>query len=247
VIVRNPIPRRIMLVEITGSLGSGKTALTEKLAHRLESDGMLPRTIRVGGRLASDPGTIPWAPRFAIRHPRLFRLVAQAALRDGGSLRARSALLWNIMRKAGMSERLGTKPGTGIVIWDEGTVHMAHNAFAHIRYPPRSREVLQFGDLVPKPDILVRVRASPDVALARVLARGHKRTGGDALAIASLLAHAERVFGLLEQVDSIKDRTIVINNDSANLADLDPYVEAIANRCFEAMNDARNERRLIRD
>jgi thymidylate kinase len=216
-----------MLIEITGSLGSGKTALTQKLVRQFASEGVPVRAIDVGGRLSADPLTIPWAPLFAARHPRLFQLVVGAAVRDAGSFRIRSALLWNIMRKAGMSERLAGKSGREVVIWDEGAVHMAHNAFAHIGCPPRPNEVLEFGALVPKPDLLVRVRASENVALTRVLSRGHKRTAGDASAITSLLTNAERVYCLLAQVDSLRDRTLDVDNDSADLNDLDSHVEVI--------------------
>ena len=126
-----------------------------------------------------------------------------------------------------MSQRLAGESGPEVVIWDEGAVHMAHNAFAHIERPPRAEEVLEFGELVPKPDLLIRVRASSDVALTRVLSRGHKRTDGDTSAVASLLTNAERVFSLLAQVDSIQDRMLGIDNDSADLEDLGSHAEAI--------------------
>jgi thymidylate kinase len=217
-----------MIVEISGGLGSGKTVLAERVATRLSSEGFAVRVVRVGGRPLADPATIPWATLFAARHRDLFRLVIRAAIRDAGSSRTRAALLWNIFRKAGMSERLARESCEEIVIWDEGTVHMAHNAFAHISCPPRTGEVLEFGRLVPMPDLLVRVQASSAVALRRVRARGHKRTGGNPSAISALLANADRVFDLLTQVESVSARTVKINNDSDDLADLAPEAESIA-------------------
>lgn len=216
-----------MLIEITGGFGSGKSALAEVLSERLTAEGYSAVIMRSGGRLAADPFAIPLAPLFALRHPRLWRLLLWSTNRDADSWRARSALMWNLMRKAGVHERLKKRSSNQVVIWDEGTVHMAHNAFAHIRSSPRESEVLEFGELVPKPDLLVLVKAPAELARRRVISRGHKRTGGDRRAVEALLSNADQVFAWLAQVESIRDRMLEVDNDSPKIEDLKVPVEAI--------------------
>lgn len=105
---------------------------------------------------------------------------------------------------------------------------MAHNAFVHVGCLPREKEVVEFGQLVPKPDLLIMVRAPLEVALRRVQTRGHKRAGGSVVALEAMLANADRVFSCLAQVESIRDRMMMVENQTNRLEELDHRAEAIA-------------------
>lgn len=216
-----------MLIEITGGLGSGKSVLTGLLARQLETRSVPAIVQRAQRWNEADPSTAVHALQFARRHDRLTRLTVEAVLRDADSMRARLALTWALTRKAGTFARLHRSAERVPVIWDEGVMHMAHNAFVHVAKVPRESEIREFGELVPRPDVIVRVRAPVDTAVARVLSRGHRRAADRTDRARRLVVNADRVFSRLVEVDRIRERLIEVDNDGDEPEILKPAVDVI--------------------
>jgi thymidylate kinase len=82
----------------------------------------------------------------------------------------------NVLKKVGIFEivdRLGSEEQ--IVLVDEGTLHAAHNLFVHVAAKTDASDVSRFAQLVPLPQVVVYVRQSKPVLIARTMKRGHKR------------------------------------------------------------------------
>src|SRR5205085_12367956 len=102
---------------------------------------------------------------------------------------------------------------------DEGAVHAAHNLFVHIRRAPRAEEIAAFADLVPKPDLLVWVKAPPDQSVACTLRRGHRRVAPGLPSAQAFVNHANIALTALFAVEVVRERLVVIDNSAPKLGD----------------------------
>jgi hypothetical protein len=99
-----------------------------------------------------------------------------------------------------------------ILIWDEGSVHAAHNLFVHPDTAPVLEEIVTFAALVPKPDCLIWVTA-PTAQSTRVLTRrGHRRVGTNVDSAQAFAEHASTTFQALAEVPELKKRIYCISN-----------------------------------
>ena len=115
-----------------------------------------------------------------------------------------------------------------MIIWDEGIVHAAHNLFVHTNTRPNEEEIVKFGRMVPKPDILVWVTAPTDQSRAVVLARGHQRVPPTANAAQVFVEHAQTTFNVLCGVRGLRERIYRVDNAALAADSNDALIQARA-------------------
>ncbi len=217
-----------MLIEFIGCTGSGKSTLSTRAADLLAARGLRVRRLHTG-RPALDLVALPWSVVFALEHRGFCAFAARVLAREGDSLPARVNLLRNVAKKMGLYRRLRGRDGGGHVLWDEGPLHAAHNLFVHLRRPPRPEDVAEFARRVPRPDLVVYVRAPVDLIVARTLARGgHRRPGADERAVRVFTEHARQTFEALAAADGIRARLVAVDNDTEGAAALEALSRRVA-------------------
>src|SRR5207253_1984191 len=118
--------------------------------------------------------------------------------RGMGSIWTGASLLRNFLKRIGchlLLEKLRDDlHDCDIVLCDEGVVHAAHNLFVHTGALPQREEIVQFGRIVPKPDLLIWVTAPTAQTVKVILRRGHSRVGGTSAAARTFAEHAHATF-----------------------------------------------------
>ena len=150
---------------------------------------------------------------------RLSRLAFSSIVRDMASLWVGASLIRNFMKRIGshlLLEKLRDEASDwDIIIWDEGSVHAAHNLFVHDGAKPKVEEILEFAHIVPKPDLLIWVTA-PTAQLAKVLLeRGHSRVCGTSDAAQAFAENARKTFEVLASVHGLKEKICRIDNSTS--------------------------------
>lgn len=201
-----------MLIEVIGCTGAGKSTLCRRAVDRLRADGLDARLLHTGAA-RFDLVALPGFVALLGRRPGLAAFAARVLLRDADSPLAALNLFRHFARKMGMAARLARRRAPGPLVWEEGTLHAAHNLFVHVRRPPRRAEIERFARAVPKPDLVVYVRASVDTLLARTLARGHRRAGASIARARAFTAHAWETFEILAATDGVRERVLAVDND----------------------------------
>jgi Ser/Thr protein kinase RdoA (MazF antagonist)/ribose 1,5-bisphosphokinase PhnN len=216
--------RNVRIAELVGPVGAGKSTLLRHLERALRERGVmtLPPALAVDrglGRsavgplvrpLLGRPGTapvtrqllvdLPYGLWTMVRRPRLGLSVARALL--GSPLpwwhRRLILRLWLEVagREAFVRSRLA--PGEALV-FDEGLVHRAVNLFA---WQPAATAgaVISYLTRAPRPDLVVVVAASPEVAAERIATRGlpKRLRGRDDVQVAEFLQRARQVLDTTE-------------------------------------------------
>jgi hypothetical protein len=120
----------------------------------------------------------------------------------------------NVLKKVGIFEivdRLGSDEQ--IVLVDEGTLHAAHNLFVHVAAKTDASDLSRFAQLVPLPQVVVYVRQSRSVLIARTMKRGHKRIPGRSYAQAEVFVdRAVDTFDSLVQQLVLEKRLFTVDN-----------------------------------
>ncbi|HEY7464001.1 MAG TPA: phosphotransferase [Candidatus Limnocylindria bacterium] len=160
-----------MIVELTGPVGAGKSAVARGLPEALRARGISASHLDDVARF-SRPRAWLWNARFAIGHPRLTWAAWRAA--SGAPLPRwhKRLILGLVLGVGGRIEYARRRvPPRHVVLVDEGLVHRAVNLFGW--YPSaRPEAVRRYISMVPLPDGVIVVDTDPDLALERVRSRG---------------------------------------------------------------------------
>ena len=204
---------RPMLVEFIGVTGAGKSTLLAATALALTRQG-----VRVGAAddlilaryglsfirgkklrfaLVQMLTLLPFVAYLGTRDGRRLTRLAPGSIAEGmGSVRIGVSLLRNFVKRVGshvLLERIRRERcGCDIILCDEGIVHAAHNLFVHTAVGPDMEAVVQFGRLVPKPDLLIWVTAPTAQSWSVIRQRGHARVADTPDAAQAFAEHCAR-------------------------------------------------------
>jgi len=239
-----------VVVELVGAPGAGKTTLLPAVLRACRAAGLHPYTVVEAARpfAARTPvgrtigGLLPttlrrkalWAVflgaralgavRLAAGRPRLVRyvLASQRGRPPGADRRERRVLHW-YARSAGAYRFLTARARAGeAIVMDEGFVHRAVQLHASSVEAPEPARIEKYADLIPRPDLLVHVRAPVEVCERRVRSRGpwERFRGRDPRELSRFVAHAHRATELV--VEAVRARgwpVIAIDNDGEDPAE----------------------------
>lgn len=223
------------LIELTGCPGSGKTTIAETLAERLRRVDLDVRLLRVGGMGVSDWHAVRQITARGARHRDLYRFLMEVIARDADTWIDRAKLIRNVAKKLGTLDALAGRRAQGIVVWDEGTVHIAQNAFVHGANAPQAREIERFAHEVPLPDVLVYVRAPVELLQHRLERRPHRLLERSTRLGRPFLEHAHQAVEILVSHPRIKDRVVTLENGSDDPASLETAARAAAETIRERL------------
>lgn len=243
--------RRVIpaVVELVGAPGAGKTTLLPGVLAACREAGLTPYTVvdaarpfaarTVAGRITH--AVVPRGARrntlwalflgfrgisaivFVVRHPRLARYVANTAHRRpaGADARARKVLHWYVRLAGSYRFLLSRGRADEALILDEGFVHRAVQLLASSVETPNAGRIDGYAALIPRPDLLIHVRAPIDLCEERVRSRGvwGRFDGKDPRALSRFVANAHRATDLI--VDAARERgwpLVAIDNDGRDPA-----------------------------
>jgi len=219
------------LVEFTGCAGSGKTTLAENVLMQLSRRGHDVNLLRVGGGGMSDWMAARHFLSFASRERGLSRFLLGTIVRDADTWIDRPKLIRNVAKKLGAYHQLVRGDASGIVVWDEGTVHLAQNVFVHGSRRFRPEELRRFAAEVPLPTVLVYVRAPADVIERRLERRQSRFLERSVRFGRPFVENSQRALDLLVSNPRISGRVVLVDNDSDDL----DSVHATAGRVTDAI------------
>jgi energy-coupling factor transporter ATP-binding protein EcfA2 len=252
-----------LVVEFIGATGVGKSTLLPAVAEFLSAQGLRVRLAdeailaRWGLALPNHPGVrsavvlLLALPPFALflltrKGRRLSWLALRAIVRGMGSTWIGAKLLGNFVKRIGSHFLLERVPNDrlecDLVLCDEGVVHAAHNLFVHVRCGPRESEVVQFGRLVPRPDLLVWVTAPAEQSAAVIVRRGHSRVPAGPAAALAFAEHARAAFEMLSGVEGLQEKTYRVDNTAEDGTDDGQAIRARASAIGEFLQQRLRER-----
>jgi hypothetical protein len=226
-------PKRPWLVEFIGVTGVGKSTLVTAVREELsalgcsvgEADTALLEScglgrVRTPGLRSLLVSLFTFAPflqqAVTPRGSRLTRMGLGLIARDGGSVANAARLLRNFVKRLGVHECLATRPERlkkyDFLLLDEGIIHTVHNLFAHMRAVPDAEELRRFVALLPRPDLLIWVKAPREQSLACVARRGHARVAGTGEDARLFIDHAHTAFETLAALNPMPGRFYTIDN-----------------------------------
>jgi deoxyadenosine/deoxycytidine kinase len=103
------------------------------------------------------------------------------------------------------------------ILWDEGILQSAHNLFVHANTVPNIQEIEYFKSLVPQPEIVVWIKASPEKSIQCTLTRGHKRVKKNIDLVKKFIDHACLVFDNLLSGPTIHTHLVIDNSHRHSL------------------------------
>jgi thymidylate kinase len=223
-----------MLIEFIGPTGAGKSTISRRVVDSLRARPLDIRLLHTGG-LGFDLVAVPGFLSFSRRQRTFCLFAARVVMRDADSLLSGLNLFRHFAKKMGMYRLLRSRPADQHILWEEGTLHAAHNLFVHVGRRPRLAEIHQFARDVPKPDLAVYVRAPIDVIVSRILARGHRRLKRGDHDVHSFTQHAHETFEALASLPVVRPRLLVVHNDHDGAAGLQRVVDHIADCIHETL------------
>jgi thymidylate kinase len=189
-----------MIVEFIGTPGAGKTTHIPTVIALLKEQGIQGRTVVEAARSYAQrtlPGQIiarlappSWRRPllwqlfdllsalyrliFFLKHPRLVRqvIISQRRRPAAARIKERRVLYW-FFRTAGYYEFLTryTRPDEAL-IFDEGFIHRVVQLNVSTAEEPQAANIVAYANLLPRPDLVIFVQASPSVCQQRVCQRG---------------------------------------------------------------------------
>jgi thymidylate kinase len=243
-----------LLVEFIGATGAGKSTLLAALTGALTARGLRVREAEelilarhglgwVSGRHVRSALVYFLALLSCLRSVyrrdgfRLARLSVRTIIRDAGGWRIGAGLLRNVVKRIGTDRLLRKlRPALGdcdVVVCDEGLVHAAHNLFVHAGAAPRKDEIVLFGALVPRPDLLVWVTAPTARSAEVIRQRGHSRVAATAEAAQTFAERAHETFEELSSLPGLSERIYRLENPARDGGPGGPSLDALASLIVE--------------
>ena len=230
----------LKIVEFTGLTGSGKTTLLEAVKAVLSDQGFvagdaydvimaryglnLTRYPKLRSLLMDLVAFLPFLRYVTTRKGlELLVLAIRVIIRDAGGFLVALNLGRNFAKRIGVHvllTRLSRQSvHTDFALFDEGVLHIAHNLFAHADRPPDPLEIAHFGSIVPKPDIVIWVRATQEQSIEVILQRGHSRVGKSRNAAQAFVEHGYFAFNVLSSQEAVQDKLFSIDNTFDGVTD----------------------------
>jgi thymidylate kinase len=234
-----------MIIEFTGSPGSGKNTLSLVLKQILSDLGLKAMLLTEAGRCClkrtflgslicfiTPPRwqeKVLWGVfrrlivlyrlKFVIKNRMLTWRAMRVLTRHQLPWRERRSILRWFLRDASYYQffRKRLRPGE-VLILDEGLVHRATSLYASASEDPNPLEIMNYVKLLPRPDLVIWVQTLPDICVERVCSRKiYRRYLGKDLP--SFLANSVKVIEMA--VHGIKDMgwdlIEVSNNDKLDM------------------------------
>lgn len=210
------------IIEITGSSGTGKSRLIERMRPAAERAGITVLPPRARSKDARNSGLAnillelslaPMAGAALVRRLPLWVHGTRAAARYADSPYYAARALRGLWRQLATRERLvRATPPDAIVIVDEFTVHAAQYLFAHSAREAVADDVERFLARVPLPDTLVCLTAPDELLIERMRTRHRPpRRHLDDAARARYIRHAQRVTRLVTGSRALAGRVIEVD------------------------------------
>jgi thymidylate kinase len=237
--LRSRAARNIPVVEFIGVTGVGKSTLIAAAAELLSRQGFrvrdadevilaryglaFPRHPKLRSALVHVLAVPPFLEYLCTREGRrLSRLAVGSIARGMAGIWTGVGLLRNFSKRIGchllLDKARGALRDSDVVLCDEGVVHAAHNLFVHTGSEPNREAIVLFGQLVPKPDLLIWVTAPTSQSAEVILWRGHSRVEGTNEAAWAFAEHAHATFEVLSSVEGLRERIHQVDN-TANADD----------------------------
>jgi len=216
-----------MLIEFIGCTGSGKSVLSEKVFNLLINKGNKPKLLHIGGNFKYDIYTIPWSINYFIYNIKLIRLVVRMLSKPTITVYNRINLLRNFVKKVGTNQLVRFKYNDRLIILDEGTIHSVHNIFVHDNYSFNDNNILEFVELIPKPDIIVYIKTPEEILIAETIKRGHRRIDKKEN-IGFFIRNAIKIFESIGSIESICSRLLIVENYHYGAGEIDILAKNIA-------------------
>ena len=239
-----------MIVEFVGCDGAGKTTLSRMLRKRgipgshvvRMPDLLLDRasfrwiTQRTAVNVVQDIGGFPYFVGSFRRHREYVAFARRMLARHEPSTFDRLNSMRGIVRRVGMFELASRRAAERIVLSDEGTVLSAyHLALRGLAFD--ASELEEFVRLVPRPDMIVYVKAPVASLVRRAASRPVTRrqhAGMDHEQIEQTIRRTANVFDLVAEAPPLRDRVVVVENDDSDPVQRRRLVEEIARRLQES-------------
>jgi Ser/Thr protein kinase RdoA (MazF antagonist)/thymidylate kinase len=251
-------PRRPVVIELVGAPGAGKTTVLGAVQAGCAADGLHAATIVDAARTVAARTPIGkvavralpprlrakalWAlflaqrrisaAGFARRHRALIRSV-RASQRErpaGAEADERRVLHWYIrMAGATTSWRRHAHDDEALIV-DEGFAHRAVQLFTSVVEAPDAARIAAYVELIPRPDLLIHIRAPAEVCERRVLARGvwPRFEGRDPQELGRFIAHAHRATELVAEAAATDGWSVLaIENGERTPAEVAADVERV--------------------
>ena len=243
--------RSRMIVEFIGSTGAGKTTLISEVRRRVAAQAPSVASHEVAARrLGLHRVTNPTIQNFIqdlvglplflgslYRHRSFVAFVLGILARHDNSVFYAANYVRSIVRKIGVYEMVRRCAHDQVIFVDEGTVLSAHLLFVYTRTRYSRAEIEQFASLVPRPDVLVYIKAPIDCLVQRSLQRLDVRREMRAKSRAVVEAYvtdATAVFDQLVITRPLCDRVLMVENPNGIPDERAATVERVARFILEA-------------
>lgn len=244
----HPQAKEDMFVELIGLPGAGKSTLLpfvvdyyrnqETAAFSVEEAGRLFAARTVAGRGVQRLAPEAWRhsllwqlffrlsllyrTRFIITHPRLIwdvvRWQRQRPPEAKASERKVSFWLFRLMGYYAFL-RARARPGE-VVVFDEGFLHRVVQLFSSSAEQPSKERIARYVDLVPRPDLVIFVKAPPEICENRIYDRGLRQAfrDHDRADLSRFVGSAQRAINLALEHGRRNGWTIIeVDNGSDDL------------------------------
>ena len=234
--INNP-QKMPVIVEFTGVTGVGKSTLINSVEAILSSEGFLVKeaydfilesyginyfnNLKIRSLLIDVIAFFPFlAYSFTKRGMSLIHLAIISIINDADNWYTAINLLRNVPKRIGVHILLDklrnkhTQDGNlyDFILYDEGILHIAHNIFVHVNAVPDNHKIEKFIKLVPKPDVVIWVRADKQQSIDCTLNRGHKRVNNDINLVKKFVENAYLTFNKIFTHSSIHNRILIVEN-----------------------------------
>lgn len=215
-----------IVIEFFGSPGSGKSYIAKLCEPMLlDADRSVKSPTASITRLPSgfrSAAKVFWAALFGLRHPvRAMMLVITVARLSQHSKRDLYSAVLNLLYLSGLRHRYARR--AQIVLFDQGFAQ----ALVSVLYAAKSDTIESLAALLPRPDMVVSVNASSEVALQRLTSRRTRQSRVETGGIEAL-QRAKRCEEIVRGMDWFKaTRTHVTIENNGSQEELERNMEAL--------------------